>query len=331
MTSKKRVKVGIVGGGNMGATHARDLLADARVQIVGVADVVPAKAEALARETGSRAFETVEALLDAGVAALYVTTPNTQHPPAVLAALARDVHVFSEKPMATSLADAQRVREAARRSRGIYQVGHNRRFAPAYRFLKERIAEGFQPYLANAKQNDGDWLNPPWITNLELTGGFLYESSVHLLDMLQWLMGRVVAVNARAQSRVYDLPCDFAILLACEGNRHAVFSSSAHASWAYPFESVEIVGEHACLRTEEMTRAFESPGLEQPMLTHDFTQVPRALQWGYRQEDEAFITSIVEGRPALVNVDDAYASIELCEACYRSAAHDGATVTLPLE
>ena len=48
------VKVGIVGAGNMGATHARDLLADQRVQIVGIADVVTAKAEALARETNAR-------------------------------------------------------------------------------------------------------------------------------------------------------------------------------------------------------------------------------------------------------------------------------------
>ncbi len=325
------VKVGIIGAGNMGATHARDLVADARVQMVGVADVVSAKADALARETSSRAFASVDELLDAGVDAIYVTTPNTKHPPAVLAALARNVHVFCEKPMATSLDDAKRIRAAVRASTALYQVGHNRRFAPAYRFLKERIAEGFHPYLANAKQNDGDWLNPPWITNLELTGGFLYESSVHLLDMLQWLMGPVVAVNARAQSRVYNLPCDFAILLAFEGNRHAVFSSSAHASWAYPFESVEIVGAHACIRTEEMTRAFMSPGLEQEMLTRDYTHVPRAIQWGYKQEDDAFITAIIEGRAPVVNVDDAYAAIELCEACYRSAAQDGATIKLPLE
>ncbi len=325
------VQIGIVGAGTMGATHARDLLADTRVKIIGIADVIPAKAEALARETNARAFESVEALLDAGAQAIYVTTPNTKHAPAVLAALARNVHVFSEKPMATSLAEAKQIRETARASRAIYQVGHNRRFAPAYQFVKQKIAEGFQPYLANAKQNDGDWLNPPWITNLELTGGFLYESSVHLLDMLLWLMGNVVAVNARAQSRVYNLPCDFAILLTFEGNRHAVFSSSAHASWAFPFESVEIVGEHACIRTEEMTRAFFSPGLEREMITRDYTQIPRAIQWGYKQEDEAFITAILEARPPVVNVDDAFASIELCEACYRSAARDGATVTLPLD
>jgi myo-inositol 2-dehydrogenase/D-chiro-inositol 1-dehydrogenase len=325
------LKIGIVGAGNMGATHARNLMLDKRVQLVGIADVVRAKAESLARETNAPAYESVEALLDAGTQAIYVTTPNTMHAPTVLAALARNVHVFSEKPMATTLSEARQIREAARQSQAIYQVGHNRRFAPAYQFLKEQIAAGFKPYLANAKQNDGDWLNPPWITNLALTGGFLYESSVHLLDMLRWLMGEVVAVNARSQSRVYDLPCDFAILLTFEGNRHAVFSSSAHASWAFPFESVEIVGEHACLRTEEMTRAFLSPGLEQAMITRDYTQIPRAIQWGYRQADDAFITAIIEQHAPAVTVEDAYKSIELCEACYRSAAQDGATVALPLD
>ena len=325
------LKVGIVGAGGMGATHARNLVLDKRVQVTGIADVVAAKGEALARETNAQAYGSVEALLDSGVDAIYVTTPNTKHPPAVMAALARNVHVFSEKPMATTLVEARQIRDAVHQSKSVYQVGHNRRFSPAYRFLKDRIAEGFQPYLANAKQNDGDWLNPPWITNLELTGGFLYESSVHLLDMLRWLMGEVVAVNARSQSRVYNLPCDFAILMTFEGNRHAVFSSSAHASWAFPFETVEIVGQHACLRTEEMTRAFYSPGLEQEMETHDYTQLPRAIQWGYKQADDAFISAILAGGKPAVTVDDAYQSIELCEACYRSAANDGATVTLPLD
>jgi myo-inositol 2-dehydrogenase/D-chiro-inositol 1-dehydrogenase len=325
------VRVGIVGAGNMGSTHARILAADPRVQIVGLADVVRDKAQALAQEVQARAFDSVDALFDAGVDAIYVTTPNTKHAPAVLAALARNVHVFSEKPMATTFAEAKAIREAARRSQAIYQIGHNRRFAPAYKFLKAQIAAGFQPYLANARQNDGDWLNPPWITNLELTGGFLYESSVHLLDMLRWLMGEVVAVNARAQARVYNLPCDFAILLTFAGNRHAVFSTSAHASWAFPFETLEIVGEHACIRTEEMTRAMLSPGLEQEIVVRDFSQLPRAIQWGYREEDDLFITAILEHRPAAVDVEEAYKSIELCEACYRSAAHDGDTITLPLE
>ncbi|MEI4878584.1 Gfo/Idh/MocA family protein, partial [Klebsiella pneumoniae] len=76
--------------------------ADARVAVTGIADVVPRVAEKLAAEVGSRAFPSLDALLDAGIEAVYVTTPNTQHVEPVLAALTHGLHVFSEKPMATS-------------------------------------------------------------------------------------------------------------------------------------------------------------------------------------------------------------------------------------
>lgn len=324
------LRVGIIGAGNMGRTHAEDLKGDDRVTIVGVTDVVPARAEELARWAGGCSFASVETLLDADVQAVYITTPNTRHVAASLEALARGMHVFCEKPMATSLEEARRVLEAARGSGVVYQVGHNRRFAPVYRYLKEQVEAGFTPFLANAKQNDGDWHNPPWITDLSLTGGFLYESSVHLLDLLRWLMGEVVSVQARAQANVYDVLNDFAILLAFEGGRHAVFSSSAHASWAFPFEHLELVGEHAFLRSEELTRLVHSPGLAQAVRVMDYGMLPRAELWGYREEDRLFVSACLGEAPAAVNALEAYRSIELCEACYRSAASGGQTVCLPL-
>jgi myo-inositol 2-dehydrogenase / D-chiro-inositol 1-dehydrogenase len=325
------LRVGIIGAGNMGRVHAENLKHDGRVQIVGICDVIAARAQDLAATLGARAFATVEALLDADVQAVYVTTPNTRHVPATLAALEKNIHVFCEKPMATSLGDAQQVLAAARASRAIYQVGHNRRFAPVYRYLKDQIEAGFTPYLANAKQNDGDWYNPPWITDLSLTGGFLYESTVHLLDMLRWLMGEVVSVQARAKANVYDVLNDFAILLTFEGERHAVLSSSAHATWSFPFEHLEVVGEHAFVRSEELTRVVHSAGLAQQVRIFDYRQVPRADLWGYREEDERFVRAcLVEGVAPAVGVEEAYKAIELCEACYRSAANAGDTVTLPL-
>jgi myo-inositol 2-dehydrogenase/D-chiro-inositol 1-dehydrogenase len=324
------VRVGIIGAGNMGRTHAANLKEDSRVQIVGVADVVPARAQEMATAVGGRAFATVEALLDADLDAVYVTTPNTRHLPATLAALEKKIHVFCEKPMATSLPEARQVLEAAQASRAVYQAGHNRRFAPVYRYLKDQIEAGFTPFLANAKQNDGDWFNPPWITDLSLTGGFLYESSVHLLDMLRWLLGEVVSVQARARANVYAVLNDFAILLTFEGDRFAVFSSSAHASWAFPFEHLEVVGEHAFIRSEELTRVVHSPGLAQPVRVLDYSQVPRTDLWGYREEDRCFISACLGEMPPAVSAEEAWKSIELCEACYQSAAHNGETVRLPL-
>ena len=160
------LRVGIIGAGNMGRTHADILKNDEHVQIVGVTDVVPAKAQELAECVGGRVFPDVKTLFGADLDAVYVTTPNTRHVAAALAALERNIHVFSEKPMATSLEEAGQVLAAARASQAIYQVGHNRRFAPVYRYLKSQIEAGFPPYLANAKQNDGDWFNPPWITEV---------------------------------------------------------------------------------------------------------------------------------------------------------------------
>ena len=324
------VRIGIVGAGHMGRTHAKILKQDERVKIVGVTDTVGSKAEELALDVGGRPFQSAKELLDTEIGAVYVTTPNTKHLEVVLAALERNIHVFSEKPMATSLQEAKQILEAAGASEAVYQVGHNRRFAPVYTYLKKHIQEGFTPYLTNAKQNDGDWLNPPWITDLSLTGGFLYESSVHLLDILRWLLGEVVSVQARARANVYDVLNDFAILLTVERDRFAVFSSSAHASWASPFEHVELVGEHAFIRSEELDRVTHSPGLERETLVLDYKQLPHAIKWGYKEENSLFISACLGKIPSAVDAKEAYKSIELCEACYRSAENGGEEISLPL-
>src|SRR5438309_9689455 len=112
------IKVGIIGCGYMGGVHARNLAADARVSVAAVADIAPARAEELARSVGARAFASVSELLKAGVDAVYVTTPNTLHTEAVLMELDGGVHVFSEKPMATTLAEVSQIRVEAREAKG---------------------------------------------------------------------------------------------------------------------------------------------------------------------------------------------------------------------
>src|SRR5439155_1680650 len=84
-------------------------------------------------------------------------------------------------PMATTLREAQQIREATRASRGLYQIGHNRRFAPVYTFARQQIQAGFVPTSANIKMNRGELRQPPWVADTRVTGGFLYESTVTLL------------------------------------------------------------------------------------------------------------------------------------------------------
>ncbi len=324
------VKVGVLGAGFIGRIHALDLRRDTRVTLVGVADTVPQAAERLAGEAGTRPLASLEALIDAGAEAVYVTTPNTHHVEPVLAALAHGMHVFSEKPMATSLDGAWRIREAARRARGIYQIGFNRRFANVYRFARTLIETGrLRPLAAQLKHNRGELKQPPWTADPTVTGGYLYETPVHLFDMSRFLFGNAAVIQGWARQSVYAEPDGFTMLLRFHSGVITSLTSVAHASWLFPSERIEIYGEHSAVVTEELERASFSPGMRAQVEAIDCTAMPFEEKWGYVAEDRLFIDAVLGERAPAVTADDGYRATELVEACYR-AARAGQPVTLPL-
>src|SRR3989442_9464775 len=182
------LRVGILGAGHMGRTHAEVLARDDRVRIAGVADADDGRARQLADALGATAHRDLEALLKAGLDLLVVTTPNRFHAEASLAALERGVAVLCEKPMATSLPDARTVCEAAGRPGASYVVAHNRRHAPVYRHVRGLLREGFTPLLASFRMHEGDYRTPSWVSDRALSGGFLYENLVHFFDLMEWLV-----------------------------------------------------------------------------------------------------------------------------------------------
>ncbi len=315
------LKIGIIGAGHMGRTHANILSKDKRVEIVGIVDIEESKASALGETFGASAFTKLEDLLnEVKLDALYVTTPNTRHLDPVLEGLKNDIHVFSEKPMATSLEEADKIFKQVEMASVIYQIGFNRRFAPVYKFAKSVIEKGeLSPTLAHVKMNRGELQDPPWVSNEEMTGGFLYESTIHLLDMMRYLMGEVIQVECLARSNVYKQLDDFAMLLTFEGERYATFASSAHASWVFPFERIELFGEHSSLITEEMERLTYSPGLREEISIKDYSQYPTEIKWGYEEEDRRFVEAILNGESSPVSANEGYKSLQLVEACYESA------------
>jgi myo-inositol 2-dehydrogenase/D-chiro-inositol 1-dehydrogenase len=324
------VKVGILGAGYIGSVHARTLRRDERVRLVGIADIRADAAERLGREVDARALPDLDALLHEGADAVYVTTPNAHHVEPVLAALRAGVHVFSEKPMATTLEGARRIARAAAESRGRYQLGFNRRWAPVYARVRDLIDRGaFAPTMAHIKMNRGELLRPPWVGDTALTGGFLYESTIHLLDMCRFLLGDVASVVCRARTTAYQEPDGFAAVLRCASGALVTFHSCAHATWIFPFERVELFGVHQAVVTEEMERVAISAGLGEAVTTYDYFQLPFEEKWGYRMEDARFVDAVLGGDPPAVTAEDGLRATELVEACYRSA-RTGTEVALPL-
>lgn len=325
------IKVGVLGAGFIGRIHALILKRDPRVELVGIADVAPAAAARLAAEAGTTPSEGLSALMDAGAQAVFICTPNVRHVEPVVTALNAGLHVFSEKPMATSLDGARAIRDAAGRSKGIYQIGFNRRFSNVYRFAKQQIEEGrVVPRLAQMKHNRGELQQPVWTGDRSVTGGYLYETPVHLFDMGRFLFGDVAEITGSARQSAYDELDGFAMLFTFRSGLVASVTSVAHTSWLFPYERVEIYGVHSTVVTEELERAWFSPGVRDQVEAVDCFHMPFDQKWGYVEQDRLFIEAALGERPPVVTAEDGYRATELVEAVYR-AVRDRGVVRLPLD
>ncbi len=318
-----RVTVGVIGAGTMGKRHLDALSRDPRVRIAGVADVAEEAGRTAAASVGAAAVADLDGLMNLGVDAVIVSLPNVYHAAVVLDALDGGLHVFSEKPMATTLDGGRQIRERVRRGTHVYQIGFNRRWSPAYRYLKQQIDAGFVPFSANVKINDGDMLTPSWYTNTAISGGFMYDTAVHLFDMVAWLVGPVESVAALGRQSCYPDYDDIAMLMRCRGDRPVAFTTCGHASWAAPQERVELCGDHALLVSEDLDRARHTTR-EAPHAEWQHFPSPDAVTlWGYVDEGRAFIDACLGLAPPPVTVDDAFHSLAILDAAYASIASGG--------
>jgi myo-inositol 2-dehydrogenase/D-chiro-inositol 1-dehydrogenase len=315
-----KIKIGFLGAGYIAGVHAAILTSDERVEVASVHDVVRERAEHFARFTGAgiaHSSSEVLAICDA----VYITTPNTKHDELAIVAAEAGNHVFCEKPLATSLADARRVLKSAEKSKFVFQVGHNRRFAPVYVELKRMISETHQAHSAHVKMNRGELVNPEWVGDPKITGGFLYETTIHMFDMLRFLFGEAATVQAIGSSHEYPETDDFSVLMNFRSGMHATLASSADASWLFPFESMEVFCHHSTIVTREMESLIYSEGLDGRHIERSMHQLSKEEKWGYAQEDRAFIDSIVNGIPPAVTAFDGFKSVELVDAVYESVIH----------
>ena len=136
--SSEALRVGVVGCGAFGRNHARvyrDLQADPSqaVQLLGVADLDAERAQAIAKEFGTQAFASIDEMIAAGVQAVSVAVPTVSHLAVARRLMENGVDVLVEKPLATTVAEADELIEVAERHGRIAQAGHLERFNPAVR------------------------------------------------------------------------------------------------------------------------------------------------------------------------------------------------------
>jgi myo-inositol 2-dehydrogenase/D-chiro-inositol 1-dehydrogenase len=177
--------------------------------------------------------------------------------------------------------------------------------------------------------NRGELLNPVWTGDPSVTGGFLYETPIHMFDMMRFLFGEVESLVALGSRHEYNEIDDFSVLLKFRNGFHATLATAADASWLFPFERVEVFCHHATLVTREMESLVISSNFHGHFSEQSMQQLPREEKWGYAQEDRAFIDAITNATPPLVAAFDGLMSVALVNAVYESV-ESGKAVAVPL-
>lgn len=135
----KDTRVGVVGTGHLGYHHVRNYLALDDVEFVGAVDLDADRRATVADELKVPTFDSLQGLIDEGVEAVSVVTPTIAHEEVTLQLLAAGVHVMVEKPIASTLEEAERMVAAAKDSERILQVGHIERFNGAVMAISHAV------------------------------------------------------------------------------------------------------------------------------------------------------------------------------------------------
>lgn len=138
--SNRALRVGVIGVGHLGATHARLWSGIEGADLAGVFDQDQARAAAVAAEHGTTAFRTLGDLL-AQVDAVSIVTPTSSHADIAHAVLDAGRHIFIEKPITAGYGEAVEIIRRAEEQRLVLQVGHIERFNPAFAALRDHHLE----------------------------------------------------------------------------------------------------------------------------------------------------------------------------------------------
>jgi len=206
-SAKSPIRIGLIGVGNRAQAHISYLKAlPKRYRVTAMCDLVKEKAESSAALLGTsdiKIFTDYKNLIRAQLCdAVLIATPNYTHKQIAIDALRGGLHVMCEKPMATTLADAQAMVETVDKSDRIFMIAQQMRYAAVYRKARELLNSGAIGELKYvwAEEFRGDWarlyddpeenVRKNWRYRKKLSGGSLVEKCCHDFDILGWLIDK---------------------------------------------------------------------------------------------------------------------------------------------
>ena len=191
------LKIASIGAGRRGQIVKMAHRPDEGVHLVGACDVLAKVRDEYRAEFGPDLLTTDDYrdILDIpGLDAVFVTSPDFLHEEHAVAALSRGIAVYLEKPMAITIEGCDRILDAAAKHHAKLYLGHNMRFFPVFRKMKELIDQGCigevqAVWCRHFVGHGGDYYFKDWHSERQYTTGLLLQKAAHDIDVIHWLAG----------------------------------------------------------------------------------------------------------------------------------------------
>jgi predicted dehydrogenase len=319
------MKVGIVGVGFMGSTHAA-AWAETDAQIVGFVAETPAEARPIAEQYGAKIYPDLAALLDQ-VDVIDLCTPTHLHYEMTLQAAAAGKHIVCEKPLARSLSQAREMLQACKKAGVRLLVAHVVRFFPEYALAKATVDSGKigKPGVIRLSRGSFRPKKPVgnWFLDEAKSGGILMDLMIHDFDYARWIAGEVESVFAKKVTAGRpEANVDFG--LAILKHTSGALSHIAGA-WAYPpptFRThIEIAGDAGLIEfdsddTAPIRNLITRPTGDSPDVGLPSSPVSESP---YTTQIKDFYQALLSGAPTRVSAEDGLAAVQIAEAAIQSA------------
>jgi myo-inositol 2-dehydrogenase / D-chiro-inositol 1-dehydrogenase len=332
----RRVKLGIIGVGEIGTVHATNIVRDVPgAELVAVADIRVDKARECARSLGvAKSYGRPEELLaDRDVEAVLICTTPESHAQFLTAAAAAGKHIFCEKPLGLEPVEAEKALARVEAAGVLLQVGFNRRFDASFKRVKEYVDAGKlgTPQSVHIISRDPE---PPGKEYYLLSGGILLDMTIHDFDLARHLIGdEVVEVYVAGSTLIAPWLAEhgdadtIAIILKFSRGAVGTISNSCKAVFGYD-QRVEVFGERGMISASnplpDTTAFMNEEGRCGPPLLHFFTDRYRAA---YAEEIRCFVDSVANGKQPVVTGRDGLIGIRIATAA-RQSMRTGAPVKL---
>lgn len=354
---EKKIRLGIIGIGNMGSGHARNIVGGKcpDFELTAVADVNPDRLDWAKKELSDRlnCFDDAIAMLDSGlIEACMVCVPHYDHPRYAIECMKRGIHVMVEKPAGVYTKQVREMNaEAEKHPEVVFGMMFNQRTNCVYRKLRELVRSGKYGQIRRTNWLITDWYRPQFYYDSGAWratwsgegGGVLLNQCPHQLDLWQWICGMPVKVDTHMHFGLWhdiEVEDDVTTYVEYENGATGVFvttTGEAHGSNRFEInmDKAKLVVEHNQLSVLEFEQTEQewSKTNNQAFATvpaHELAVETDGLNPQHVGVINAWGGAILRGEPLVAGGAEGIHGLMLSNAMHLSAFL-GRPVTLPID